>query len=114
MNVNPNEFNRIIIIQKFEIYKDELFNEIQEWTDYYKCYAGIKSNSDFSKIEESRPDYNTTIEFKIRYCCKCTDIIANPSNFRICYNNKLYVVKSAIDINELHKIVKIMAVIDNG
>lgn len=112
MRSSPSEFNRRITVQHFESTQDEYANEIGEWVDFYKCSAGVITNGGDAAMEENRPDYNSVVEFKTRYCYKACQIV--PETYRIIFEKVTYRILSAVDINAAHQIIKIKAVIDSG
>ncbi|MBR1382783.1 MAG: phage head closure protein [Ruminococcus sp.] len=109
MTVDTSELDRRIVIEKCELTKDRKLNEVQTWAEHYSCYAGIITSENNAEYEEGRTDYNTVRTFKVRYCAKASAVV--PELYRIRYNGHLYLVKSSVDVNEAHLLIKIRAVI---
>lgn len=112
MRSSTSEFNRKITVQHFESRRDDYGNETGEWVEFHKCSAGVITNGGDAAMEENRPDYNSVVEFKVRYCYKAFQIV--PETYRIIFGNVVYRILSAVDVNAAHQIIKIKAVIDSG
>lgn len=111
MTVDTKELDRRISIEKCVLDKDEKLNEIKSWSPYYSCYAGLLTSEISAAVENSRLDYNTEITFKVRYCVKAKAI--RPELYRIIYDGQIYNIKSAVDVNGAHMLIRIKAVIAN-
>ena len=111
MTSNPREFDSRINLQKLIIAKDEYLNEIKTWEDYYSCAAGLITSAGDTAIEQGRPDYNTIVEVKARYCNKLEDV--KPDLYRLIYNGDTYRILNVTDVNAAHVICKIKAVLNN-
>lgn len=112
MRVSSTEFSRKIIVQKRTIEKDEMLADVEIWNDYYECYAGVITNGGRVSVEESRPDTNFEIEFKLRYCFKALQI--DSIDYRVVCNGRIYKILSAFDVNSAHLIIKLQAVADKS
>lgn len=112
MIAKSTEFNRRITIQKREISKDEMLADVEEWADYYECSAGVITGGGKIAVEESRPDTNFEVEFKIRYCYKAVQI--DSIDYRVVCNGKIFKILSAFDVNSAHLIIKLQAVEDKS
>lgn len=108
MTTKISEFDKRIEILRCAKVKDEELNEIEVWEEYYGCYAGLLTSDNGAAVEESREAFNEDIIFKIRYCETASAIA--PKTFRILYRGILYEIKSAIDVNGAHEIIRMRGV----
>ncbi|MDZ5609746.1 phage head closure protein [Bacillus pseudomycoides] len=100
--MNPAKFNKRIVIEKLTGTKDEEGNSIPaEWKEFVSVWAKAETpfGSGFnSEIFKGNAEFVIKlINFTIRYKEGIT------SAMRVRYQNRLFEIKSAIDIDEKHK-----------
>jgi SPP1 family predicted phage head-tail adaptor len=80
-----------IKFQKNETRVDSIGNHLNEWIDYYSCYATISNSNGKRSVESEVVGViidNSDIIFTTRYCKKVKAITS--TNFRIVWNNEFY------------------------
>ncbi len=101
-------FNVKITIQKNEPTVDAVGNHVNEWTDYFSCFATI-SGEDSAKTTEGEAAGTTTdhagMSFTVRYCQKT--IAVNGTGFRVIFGDDIYNILSVDHMNYKRKALKL-------
>ena len=105
--MNIASMNIRITIQKNTLVTDEIGNHLNEWTDFYSCFASVftKSMSESDAAGDIRID--ETVEFNIRYSSEVKEI--SSTGFRIIFNGNPYNITSVDYMGFKNKTVKIYA-----
>ena len=97
--------NQRITFQKNEITNDEYENQLQEWTDYFECWA-YASTKQASETDGDIPQDVDSITFETRYCPELADI--NSVEYRIVFKNRFYDIISIDLMNYQHQSIKFL------
>lgn len=95
-----------ISIEKF--LRKERSKETKEIIDiwdsnYYKCWAELKTLSGKKFAEQNSTQYKRVDSFKVRYFNKTKVLLEdNLENFRLIYKGKIYKISYAYDIKDEH------------
>ena len=84
-------FNERITFQKNTVTVDRYKNHVNEWTDYYSCFATISNSS--GKTDTESEGAGTTLDeldigFTVRFCQKTFAV--NSTGYRIIWNGEVY------------------------
>ena len=85
-----------ITFQKNEVYSDKYKNRLQQWTDYFSCYAYANTYA----AEESGNEVITeerSITFECRWCPELETVTA--TEYRILFNDDRYDILSVDKMN---------------
>lgn len=103
--INPGEFKHRIIIQKHIKALDDDGIPIGKWNNIYECKAKIINTSAKEYILNQGVVGENTKKFTIRY----PKSISITNEDRLIYNDIIYNIVYASDIQELHKYLEIVA-----
>lgn len=103
--INSGEFRHIIQIQKHTPTLDDDGIPIGKWDTVYECKAKIINTSAKEYILNQGTVGEDTKKFTIRY----PKSISITNEDRLIYNNIIYNISYASDIQELHKYLEIVA-----
>ena len=98
-----------ITIQKSSVEVDEIGNRLEQWQDYYNCYANLDTRKQLGNeinVAEIIVDH-LDITFKIRYSKILENL--NSKEYRIQFKDELYNIKSVDFMNYNYKEIKILA-----
>ena len=80
--------NQKILVQKNEVTVDAIGNHLNQWMDFYSCYATISGESPNESTSAGAVVDNTKADFTVRWCRAVSEITAD--NFRILYAGEIY------------------------
>ena len=80
--------NQKILVQKNEVTVDAIGNHLNQWMDFYSCYATISGESPNESTSAGMVVDNTKADFTVRWCKAVSEITAD--NFRILYAGEIY------------------------
>lgn len=76
--------NRKIKVQKNTVVVDAIGNHINEWVDFYSCYATISGESPNENTSAGTVVDNTKADFTIRWCKAVSEFTSDK--YRVVYN----------------------------
>lgn len=114
--MSTGDYRQIIIFQKKVSNIDAEGNQVEIWSDYYKCHAYVNStqykNTPSSETyggDIRRENAMDTLLFAVRYCKKVMAV--NPYEYQILFNNHEYEITSlADDVKYLHNEIRFRTV----
>lgn len=106
--INPGELRHRITIEQKTITKDELLNNVEEWAEYYSCYASINGLSGSEYWAAQAQQAENTVTFLVRYHRKIENM--NPQAFRIIFKGSVYDIKHIDNFKYMNDTVKFKAV----
>ena len=80
--------NQKILVQKNEVTVDAIGNHLNEWVDFYSCYATISGESPNESTSAGTVVDNTKADFTVRWCKAVSEI--TPDDFRVLYADEIY------------------------
>lgn len=105
--------NKRITIQKRTLIKDSAGNEIEQWQDYYTCYAGTLDAKTDVETDNAEQQNKQKVTFIMRDCEKLSDVMFNTKRYRIIFKDYRFRILTADNFGYTHDKFKISAVIDN-
>lgn len=102
-----------ILFQRHIVKVDSIGNRLNEWENFYSCWASVKTSGrtavenedDVQTVEQKRFD------FTVRYCEKVSEITS--TEYRIFFNGRIYDIE-AVDVMKFEKkCLKFTAVLVN-
>lgn len=105
--------NKRITIQKRTLTKDSASNEIEQWQDYYTCYAGTLDARTGVGTENGEQQSSQKVTFIMRDCQKLHDVMTDTKQYRVMFGNSTFRILTADNFGYTHDKFKISAVIDN-
>ena len=96
-----------ITFQKQEVVADEIGNHINEWVDYFSCYATALEKESGEKEVAGQTVVEEKMDFTIRYSSETAVIV--PDQFRILCKGRIYNIRSISDMAFKNKSLKIHA-----
>ena len=97
--------NRKIIVQKNSVTVDAIGNHLNEWVDFYSCYATIGGESPNESTSAGTVGDNTKADFTVRGCKAVSEI--TPDDFRVFYADEIYNILGIDHQNFKKKSVKL-------
>ena len=97
--------NQQILVQKNEVTVDAIGNHLNQWMDFYSCYATISGESPNESTSAWAVVDNTKADFTVRWCRAVSEITAD--NFRILYAGEIYNILGIDHQNFKKKSVKL-------
>ena len=108
--MNPGDFNKKITLQKRTIIQDELMQDIETLVDYGTFWASVKTTRSSEAIAAGNLNSLNEMRFILRYSKKLESLLeSDKTHFTLVYKGANYNVKSAINDNEEHVTVTIVA-----
>lgn len=105
--------NKRITIQKRTLTKDSASNEIEQWQDYYTCYAGTPDAKTEVGTESGEQQSSQKVTFIMRDCQKLHDMMFNTKQYRIVFRDYRFRILTADNFGYTQDKFKISAVIDD-
>lgn len=105
--------NKRITIQKRTLIKDSAGNEIEQWQDYYTCYAGTLDAKTDVETDNAEQQNKQKVTFIMRDCEKLYDVMFNTKRYRIVFKDYRFRILTADNFGYTQDKFKISAVIDN-
>lgn len=105
--------NKRITIQKRTLTKDSAGNEIEQWQDYYTCYAGTLDAKTDVETNNAEQQNKQKVTFIMRDCEKLYDLMFNTKRYRIVFKDYCFRILTADNFGYTQDKFKISAVIDN-
>lgn len=103
-------FRHKILIRKRIITTDDIMQEIDDYEDYAKPWAMIKTIKGSELMSASQEQTENTTRFVIKYSRSLDEFItAEKTSFVIVHKGVTYDVKDAINDDELNETVTILA-----
>lgn len=98
--------NQRIQIQKAISKTDEAGNVIQQWQDFYSCFASVKTTGGKER-QKGDTEEQQTVSFAVRFCKKLLEL--STVEYRILFRGKIYNILQ-VDFSDYgSKTVKIKA-----
>lgn len=97
--------NQKILVQKNEVTVDAIGNHLNEWVDFYSCYATISGESPNESTSAGTVVDNTKADFTVRWCKAVSEI--TPDDFRVFYADEIYNILGIDHQNFKKKSVKL-------
>lgn len=101
--MNASDLKQRIIIEKFtksSVNKNGFSKD--EWIFYYKCWCSYKCISWKEYFSAKAVKAENTVTFTVRYCNKIRELLDDKDatkKYRIIYRNKVYDIKSIIEVS---------------
>lgn len=96
--------NEKITIQHYEVTVDQYGNHLEEWTDYFTCWAYASTMA-----KDEQPDVTTAdqrgITFEVRFCSELKDITSN--SYRVIFHDEIYNIESVDMMNWMRRTIKL-------
>ena len=105
--------NKRITIQKRTLTKDSASNEIEQWQDYYTCYAGTLDAKTEVDTENGEQQSSQKVTFIMRDCQKLHDVMFNTKQYRIAFKDCFFRILTADNFGYTQDKFKISAVVDD-
>ena len=105
--------NKRITIQKRTLIKDSAGNEIEQWQDYYTCYAGTLDAKTDVETDNAEQQNKQKVTFIMRDCEKLYDVMFNTKRYRVVFKDYRFRILTADNFGYTNDKFKISAVIDN-
>lgn len=105
--------NKRITIQKRTLTKDSASNEIEQWQDYYTCYAGTLDAKTDVDTENGEQQSSQKVTFIMRDCQKLHDVMFNTKQYRIAFKDCFFRILTADNFGYTQDKFKISAVVDD-
>lgn len=99
-----------ITFQKNTVTEDEIGNHINEWVDFYTCYATTSTKSGNESEQASITAVSERLYFNVRYSSETAQITSDK--FRIKLQDRIYNILSVDDMSFKHKSLKLYAELD--
>ena len=112
-NYEVRALNKRITIQKRTLIKDSAGNEIEQWQDYYTCYAGTLDAKTDVETENAEQQSKQRVTFIMRDCEKLYDVMFNTKRYRVVFKDYRFRILTADNFGYTQDKFKISAVIDN-
>lgn len=92
-----------IMIQKNEVIVDEYRNHVNEWCDYFACWANVISSGLTSTEKEAAAITleEDRLDMTVRYSTETAAI--DPTHYRILFNDRIYNITNVSDMGFKHK-----------
>lgn len=103
-----------IIIEKYSAYQNENGFDVENWTEYYKCWSSYKQVTGREYISAKATNSENLVTFTVRYCNKIKELLKPGASkvFRIKYKDEYFDIEDVLDFENLHKFVDIKAKIN--
>lgn len=103
-----------IIIEKYSVYQNENGFDIENWTEYYKCWSGFKQVTGREYISAKATNSENIVTFTVRYCNKIKELLKPGASkiFRVKYKDEYFDIEDVLDFENLHTFVDIKAKIN--
>lgn len=107
-NINAGMLNNKIVIQKMDITRGDIGQEIKAWVDYAVTYAYINGLSGEEYWNAAARQAENTIVFTLRYS-KLIGVI-NPLEYRILFDGKIFDIKTVDNVQYKNQAIKLKGV----
>lgn len=101
-----SKLNQRILIQKSSTQTDEVGNVIQQWQDYYSCFASVKTTGG-KEQQKGATEEQYSVAFAVRFCKQLSELSA--VDYRIMFRGKNYNIVQVDFADYDSKTVKIKA-----
>lgn len=101
-----------ITLQKNQTVVDGIGNHIDEWTDYFSCYATVSDKSGDEELAAGQTKVNERMDFTIRYSSETKVVTADE--YRIILGDRIYNITSVDDMAFKHRSIKLHAERERG
>lgn len=105
--MNAGKYKEKIVIEKVSCEFDEIGNQIEVWSEYYKCYAYVNNLYGNEYWMASQVQSEETVVFTTRYHKKINEM--NTKEYRLIHRNKIYNIKFIDNVRYENDIVRIRA-----
>ena len=106
--MNIAAMNVRITFQKNEVLTDSVGNHLNQWTDYFSCYATTSVKTASEQEETGMTRVSDTMNFTVRYCSETA--VIEPDKFRIILQDRIYNIQSVDDMGFKKRCLKMRAV----
>ena len=97
--------NQKILVQKNEVTVDAIGNHLNQWVDFYSCYATISGESPNESAAAGTVVDNTKVDFTVRWCKAVSEITSD--GYRVVYADEIYNILGIDHQNFKKKSVKL-------
>lgn len=94
-----------ISITKNDVIVDAIGNHKNSWSDYYSCYATVRSEAGKEQTDAGMIVDDSKIDFTIRWC-RLADAITS-TGYRVEFNGELYDILAVNHMNFKKKSIKL-------
>ncbi len=108
MPMNPGKFNKRITLQCPKSVRDDEGIVTEEWTDVATVWAAVEPLRGREYFAAAAVNQENTVRFRMRYRRGVT------ARMRLLYDNRVFDIKSVIDVNERHQEMLLMCQEVNG
>ena len=105
-------YNKKITVQALSESRDSIGQDIQTWTAVGSFWAEIKTYGGKEYFAAAQVNSENDVLFKVRFSRLLSGYLS--SQLRVIYQSCAYDVKSAVDVNQQHRIIEIRSRILNG
>lgn len=107
MGLDTGRLNQRITIQRRETGVNENGLPVENWHDFYLCWASVNSLHGSEYWVAQAVQAETTKEFIVRYCRKIAEV--NPKDYRLVFGDDVYNITSVDIVRYENETVKIKA-----
>ena len=101
-----SKLNQRIQIQKAILKTDEVGNVIQQWQDFYSCFASVNTAGGKER-QKGDTEEQQTVSFTVRFCRKLAEL--SSVEYRVVFREKFYNIVQVDFADYGGKTVKIKA-----
>ena len=106
------KMNKRIVIQKLTETQDDIGNPIEDWVNFYGCFAYINGLSGKEYYAAAATQGENTVVFEIRYNLILKGM--DTTRYNILFDGKTYDIKNIDNVRFHNAVLKIRAVVSNG
>ena len=96
--------NQKILVQKSEVTVDAIGNHLNQWMDFYSCYATVSGESGRERAAAGLTVAEANIAFTVRFCKRAAEVTAD--GFRILFDGEIYNIAAVDHMNYKKKTLK--------
>ena len=97
--------NTRITIQKNTVVSDSIGNRINQWSDYYSCFATVGGEGGSETAVAGLKVDDSDISFSVRYCLKAS--VVNNTEYRVVFQGEIYNILFVDHMNYKKKSMKL-------
>ena len=96
--------NQKILVQKSEVTVDAIGNHLNQWMDFYSCYATVSGESGQERAAAGLTVAEANIAVTVRFCKRAAEVTAD--GFRILFDGEIYNIAAVDHMNYKKKTLK--------
>lgn len=93
-----------ITFQQNKTVVDDIGNHVDEWTDYFSCYATCSDKYGDEEEKTGQTVVKERMDFTVRFSSETAAI--TPQDFRIVFGNRIYNITAVDDMGFKHHSLK--------